>query len=196
MRLITTFILFLVFCNTANCQNSFKEFISLFPLYKWKDLPESIVRLPIGVKLDIDKANKHMWEDHARGIRLPVNNYTWEVNGPHVIVEDGSFERVEFGMFYKESSRSDKKSNSLHAVARVYLNSEIIILITYYDVFDLEAGYKKFYDAYTYRLKDEKLISAIEISEAIIFDDFKITGFETYYAGEDEEEFRVFYELR
>jgi hypothetical protein len=188
--------LFLVFSNSAKCQNTFKEFINLFPSYKWNDLPEVISTLPLGKKLDIDRANKFMWEEHSRGIRLPVNNYTWEVNGPHIMLENGSYDRAGLGMFNKDSNRPDKKSNSLTAVAKVNLNSEIIVLITYYDVFDLEMGYKKIYDAYTYRLKDEKLISALEISDAIIFDDLKIIGFKTFYKGEDEESFRVSYELR
>ncbi|WMJ75147.1 SH3 domain-containing protein [Cytophagaceae bacterium ABcell3] len=167
-------------------QESINQFIEIFPQYKWDDLPEMIYNLPLGDKLDIDKANEFMWDDKAVADRKKVTNYSWAVKGPHYITVDGSYAKSELGRFHKKSGFPDKPYNNLFALGRVDINPEIVLLILYYDGFDWEAGYLKYFDIYSYNRKQGKFISATSISRSVIDKDFTFTQYDTFYDFNEE----------
>lgn len=191
----------LLYTNSLVAQNSFKEFIDVFPVYTWNELLETIPIMPLGKELDIEKANQFMWGEHAKGIRLNVNNYSWEVNGPHYMLADSTFNRSDLGQFTSKCDYPNKPFNYLYPVARVNMD-QMVLLIVFYDAFDWELGTLKRLEVYTYRLKDEKLISAIDISHSIILDDYRLINYQYFYkenpnSGETEEKlFKVEYALR
>lgn len=161
MKVIYLFIFIMYWDSNIKAQNSFKDFINLFPEYQWEDLPEDVRNLKKEIRIDIDKANMFMWGKHA-SIAIKTSTYTYLRNAPHYMNMDGSFDKGDEGMFDKTTVCGDSLAISiLQPLGRVHINSDIELLLLFYRYWDPELGWVEFYEAYTYRITDEQLLSSL-----------------------------------
>lgn len=138
-------------------------FVEMFPEYNFNDLPEDIRTLKKVKSADIDIANQFMWADHA-SIRKQTIGYSYLRKAPHYMLEDGSFDKGVQGMFSRETKNRNGKIilSSLYPLAKIKIVENITMLLIYYRTWSPEdEDWLEFYEAYTYRLSDEKLLSAI-----------------------------------
>jgi hypothetical protein len=159
-NLFFTFFIISINLNLV-AQNSFKDFIDLFPNYKWDSIPEDIRDFKKADTIDIDKANEYMWEDHA-SISIVTQGYSYSRPAPHFMHQDGSYDKGDEGMFDKTTICGDTGAISkLQPLGKINVSSNIVMLLLFYRYWDPDNGWMEFYEAYTYRLNDEKLISSL-----------------------------------
>lgn len=142
-------------------QITFRDFINLFPEYRWEEIPEDVRDLEKGIPIDIDKANEFMWGKHA-SLSIKTVNYSYLRNAPHYMNNDGSFDKGDEGMYDKTTICGDSISiSTIQPLGKINVSSDIRLLLLFYRYCDSEIGWVEFYEAYTYRLSDEQLLSSL-----------------------------------
>lgn len=194
-RVFTCILMLCSISSVVFAQSEFKLFLNKFKEYKWEELPESIWNCEVGDTINYKYANQNIWRGHTN-IQRETAGLGYATPSPHIRLKDGSYTKYRdgfHGMFSKGSDSADGFIKSvLYPIARVQLSDDIILLILRYDYFDFELGYASPMEAYTFRLSDEQMISAILLAhyttKTFIEKNKTITAYESYYFPTDDEE--------
>jgi hypothetical protein len=199
-------VLLLIVISVVSCkliaQESFSEFISLFPKYSsWDALPEDVRDIEISdKKLDAGKLNIYMYSDPYRGEAKPVGNNDTR-KSPLRMGWNGTYFKGDEGKYANKAEREVSDDSIvtiyyyIYPLARVHINDSICMVFLLYDGPHREDPFSKslYYEAYTFNILREKVLSSITLfRDAEIFFSYIRKGhyiyiYENYEAIVDSE---------
>ncbi len=152
-------------------QENFTEFLKLFPEVTWEQM-DSIVQLPwnrydFKNSVPINLANRNMWYDsghrdiynHCK-IEMQVNDWNNLYDGPKMKNNKGEFFGMyNLGIFH---NGDEKHPDLVSPICKLYLSKNVVMLVTLYKYYNDDYYYSYSLDAFTYRLSDEGLLSAMD----------------------------------
>lgn len=153
---------FICLCNISTlAQTEFEKFVNLFPKCEWKEIDlECLQREKTGNPINPELANTNMWGKHS-SIRKQLKYQSYTSPSPHIRVDRDNYLKYHNGFHGEFNSNQDFKS-TLIPLVRIEFNANIVLLVLYYKFYDIEFnGYSATYEAYLFRKKDEKMLSAI-----------------------------------
>ena len=174
MKIFGLTLIFCVLGLISRGQSGFDEFIKLFPELKWNDLPEDITKLHNDHLINYELANENMWSDSHTDLEKKTLNLSYSTPAPHVKIENNRFIKYRGGYhgLYGEGPREGDSllfKNTIKPLARVHIGDDIVLLILHYRFLDLDKGILDSYEAFTFRMSDEKMISAINFYDEKCF---------------------------
>lgn len=203
-------LIFLIQMNIFVCSGiTFEEFVGKFRLVEWSDL-DSLRRITMGdlknsadkVPLHMEEANQYIWDYRED---LPHANRNGNpYPSPHVRMKNGAFRsymnyylgRFNFdsGLYYDEKEDTMKFSgecSELYALGRIEIGKDIVMLVFGYKyVEELPTYFVYSTDVYIINKKTRRFVSAFCLSGhnpayTILYDDYRITSYESYDTMED-----------
>lgn len=193
-RFVLCLLLLSNFSIMVKAQSEFRTFLESFTEYKWEELIGPSKYLEIKDTINFEYANRNMWHEHSN-IERETKSLSYATPAPHIRINGGEYAKYHHGFhgFYNKGIKTSDgfiKSN-LYTVARVSLSKNFVLLILKYEYYDPEEGYSSSIEAFTFRLNDEQMLSAINLTntaQTFIEKDRTITSFEYYDVPTDDPE--------
>nr|WP_321450584.1 SH3 domain-containing protein [uncultured Carboxylicivirga sp.] len=191
------FLIYTIFlCNfnlSIIAQSEFRNFINSFKEYKWDELTGPSRYLNVKDTINYEYANRNMWGEHTAKYRQQTVNLSYPTKAPHIRNIEGKYAEYHngfHGLYNNGIKTSDGfiKSN-LYSIGKIYITEDIVLLILKYEYYDPEEGHSSSIEAFTFRISDEQMISAINLTNTartFIEKNETITSYEDYYFPTDD----------